>query len=87
MAAMGHAVAGDEILKNSFANFAFENYEIATYSALLVLADAGQLHQAKTALQQSRSEEEAMAAWLKDNLPAITRQFAGLREMGEEAKI
>lgn len=29
MAAMGHSVAGDEILKNSFANFAFENYEIA----------------------------------------------------------
>ncbi len=31
MAAMGHTVAGDEILKNSFANFAFENFEIAAY--------------------------------------------------------
>ncbi len=29
MAALGHTVAGDEILKNSFANFAFENFEIS----------------------------------------------------------
>ncbi len=29
MAAIGHSMADDEILKNSFANFAFENFEIA----------------------------------------------------------
>jgi ferritin-like metal-binding protein YciE len=29
MAAMAHTVAGDEILKNLFANFAFENFEMA----------------------------------------------------------
>ena len=29
MAAIGHTVAPDEIIKNSIANFAFENYEIA----------------------------------------------------------
>src|SRR5215216_4469086 len=32
MAALGHTPAGDEILKNSFANLAFENYEIAAYT-------------------------------------------------------
>jgi ferritin-like metal-binding protein YciE len=37
MAAMGHTTAGDEILKNSFENFAFENFEIA--------ADAGETRQ------------------------------------------
>src|SRR3954468_11790660 len=31
MAALGHTPAADEILKNSFANLAFENYEIAAY--------------------------------------------------------
>ena len=31
---MGHTLAGDEILKNSFANFAFENFEIAAYKSL-----------------------------------------------------
>jgi ferritin-like metal-binding protein YciE len=30
--AMGHAIADDEVLKNTFANEAFENYEIAAYS-------------------------------------------------------
>lgn len=33
MAAMGHSAAGDEIIKNSLANFAFENYEIAVYKS------------------------------------------------------
>src|SRR3954468_8872375 len=31
MAAIAHTFAPDEILKNSFANFAFENFEAATY--------------------------------------------------------
>ena len=31
VAAIGNALAGDEILKNCFANFAFEGYEIAAY--------------------------------------------------------
>src|SRR5215217_9143676 len=38
MAAIGHTVAPDEIVKNSFANFAFENYEIAAYKSLIALA-------------------------------------------------
>lgn len=38
MAAIGHTVAPDEIIKNSFANFAFENFEIAAYKSLLALA-------------------------------------------------
>ncbi len=38
MAAMGHAMAGDEILKDSLANYAFEHYEIAAYKSLITLA-------------------------------------------------
>src|ERR1700712_3590094 len=34
VAALGHTAAPDEILKNSFANFAFENFEIAPYKSL-----------------------------------------------------
>ncbi|WP_319005741.1 DUF892 family protein [Pararhizobium sp. BT-229] len=41
MAAMGHTMAGDEIIKNSLANFAFENFEIAAYKSLLTIADIG----------------------------------------------
>src|SRR5690349_11121079 len=40
MAAMGHAMAQDEVIKNCFANYAFEHYEIATYKALMEMAQA-----------------------------------------------
>lgn len=35
--AMAHSMAGDEILKNTFANNAFEHFEIAAYKSLLTL--------------------------------------------------
>ena len=31
MASLSHVITGDEILKNTFANYAFEHYEIAAY--------------------------------------------------------
>ncbi len=37
LAAMAHATADDEILKNTLANNAFENYEIAAYRSLLAM--------------------------------------------------
>lgn len=52
MAALGHTVAGDEILKNSFANFAFENYEAAAYKSLLVVAEAGDMAPPSLAFRQ-----------------------------------
>ncbi len=79
MAAIVHSVAGDEILKNSFANYAFEHFEIASYKSLLTLADDGGFAQAETALRQSLAEEEAMAAWIDESLPAVTRRYAALR--------
>ncbi|MEZ2224009.1 ferritin-like domain-containing protein [Rhizobium sp. RCC_161_2] len=87
MTAMGHTIAGDEILKNSFANFAFENFEIAAYKSLLTIADAGSFSAAKTALQSNLAEEQAMAKWLDENLAAVTRKFLLLREEGKTAKV
>jgi len=85
MAAMGHTVAGDEVLKNSLANFAFENYEIAAYSSLATLADAGGFSEARAGLIQSLSEEQAMAEWIGSNLPNVTLRFVKLRAAGEQA--
>ena len=62
MAAMGHSMAGDEVLKNSFANFAFENFEMAAYRSLITVADAGGFTQAVDALRANLAEEEGMAA-------------------------
>lgn len=85
MAAVGHSMAGDEILKNSLANFAFENYEIAAYKSLITIADAAGFSDASAALTQNLAEERAMADWLDKNLAKVTLQFARLREMGEQA--
>jgi ferritin-like metal-binding protein YciE len=87
MAAMGHTVAGDEILKNSFANFAFENFEIAAYNSLIVIAEAGGYNAGSNGLKANLAEEKAMAFWLEQNLAAVTERFLSLREAGEEAKV
>ncbi|NTJ63042.1 ferritin-like domain-containing protein [Agrobacterium rhizogenes] len=72
---MSYTGSGDAVLKDAFGDFAFENYEIATYKSLLTIADAGNFGEAKSALQESLVEEQAMAKWLDDNLPAVTRKF------------
>jgi len=85
MAAMAHAPAGDEILKNTFANHAFENYEIAAYKSLITITETAGHHQFITSFQQSLREEEAMARWIFDNVETITRKYLMLEEQGANA--
>ena len=85
--AMGHSMAGDEILKNSFANFAFENFEIAAYKSLITISELGGYPSAISALQANLREEKAMAEWLDSNLRSVTIKIASLREAGETAKV
>jgi ferritin-like metal-binding protein YciE len=87
LAAIGHSAAGDEILKNSLANFAFENYEIAAYRSLASLTKNGGFSSALPAIEQNLAEEKVMAAWLEDNLDAITRNYAALSATGSSGKI
>lgn len=86
LAALGHAMAPDEIVKNSFANFAFENYEIAAYKSLLALAEQSGNSGAADLLAENLEEEQAMADWLSQNIEAVTLQYAALRESGQTAK-
>ena len=85
-AAVGHTVAPDEILKNSMANFAFENFEIAAYKSLLALAEASGNEAAIADLELNLEEEIAMAEWLDENIETVTLKFASLKEAGETAK-
>jgi ferritin-like metal-binding protein YciE len=85
-AAVGHTVAPDEILKNSMANFAFENFEIAAYKSLIALAEASGNHRAIADLEANLNEELAMAEWLDQNIEEVTLKFASLKEAGETAK-
>jgi ferritin-like metal-binding protein YciE len=86
MAAMSHAVAGDEILKNSFADFAFENFEIAAYRSLITMAEAVGDQTAIAPLQASLEEELQMASWLENNLPEVTQTYLQRESAGETAK-
>jgi len=87
IAALGHSVAGDEILKNSMANFAFENFEIAAYRSLITIADLGGFAGLVARLQMNLDQEIAMADWLEANLRRTTIKFANLKEAGRSAKV
>jgi ferritin-like metal-binding protein YciE len=75
MMAMAHSVAGDEILKNTFANNAFENYEIAAYKSLIALSGSAGVESTRPLLQQSLQEEERMAQWVANNVEKITLDY------------
>jgi ferritin-like metal-binding protein YciE len=86
MAALGHVPAADEILKNSFANYAFENYEAAAYKSLMTLARRVHADDAVDLLQISLDEELAMAGWLADNVERVTDLYADRVEADVTAK-
>ena len=85
--AIGHTPAGDEVIKNTMANFAFEHYEIAAYKSLLTLADAVGHAPAKAALTTSLKEEEAMALWIDSHIAATTLRFVERSAAGAQAKV
>lgn len=81
MMAGSHAMAADEILKNSFGNYAFEHYEIAAYKSLLVMAEQLGMESARSLLQQSLREEQNMAKWIDDHLRDVTIQYMRHEEL------
>jgi ferritin-like metal-binding protein YciE len=85
MAAIAHAPAPDEILKNSFANLAFENYEIAAYTSLIALAEANGATQALGLLERTLREEQDMAKWVADHLKSVTLTFLERSSAGAKA--
>ena len=87
MAALAHMPMQDEILKNSMANYAFEHFEIASYKALLILADIAGDTQGPLALRQSLQEEERMAQWCADHLEPTVRAYATRTIQGTTAGI
>lgn len=87
LAAMTHAAAQDEVIKNTFANYAFEHYEIASYRSLLVMAEAAGDTSAMAALRESLAEEERMAQWISDHLDSTTRTYMRLTTSGQKAGV
>src|SRR3954471_18738102 len=83
--AMAHSLAGDEILKNTFANNAFENFEVAAYKSLLTMAEAAGQSRFVPALRQNLEEDQRMAQWIADNVETITRKYLEREARGEKA--
>ena len=85
LAAMGNVMASDEVLKNQFVNAAFENFEVASYTSLVALAEASELPTAVALLRETLQEEIAMAAWVQESLGPLTLKYVGLRSDGSTA--
>jgi ferritin-like metal-binding protein YciE len=75
IAAIGHMPAGDEIIKNTLANFMFEHFEIAAYKSLIAMADFIGHSQGVSAATACLHEEEAMAAWIDERIASTTTRF------------
>jgi ferritin-like metal-binding protein YciE len=64
---------GDEIMKNCLSDYAAEHMEIACYKSLIVAADELGEQEVSRICGQILKEEEAMAHWLEQHLPEVTR--------------
>ena len=77
--AFGQAVGGmamsDEVVKGSMSGYVFENIEIATYTVLIEAAKVVGDTETQRACEQILPQEVAMAEWIKEHLPEITRAF------------
>lgn len=78
--AIANTLADDAILKNSFASYSFEHYEIAAYESLLELAEMAGAREIMPLLKESLREERAMAEWLGNGVREVTRQYIQRRE-------
>ncbi|MER2264674.1 ferritin-like domain-containing protein [Methylobacterium oxalidis] len=85
MMALGHTPAQDEILKNAYANHAFENFEIAAYESLLTICETAGQQGSVTGFQQSLREEEAMARKVRELVGPTTRRYVELTVAGDKA--
>jgi ferritin-like metal-binding protein YciE len=65
----------DAVVKNALSDYAAEHFEIASYQALIAAAEDANQKEIGEICREILSDEEAMAGWLEQNLPDITRAF------------
>jgi ferritin-like metal-binding protein YciE len=83
--ALANTMADDAILKNSFASYSFEHYEIAVYESLIELAELAGENQIVPVLEESLSEERKMADWLGENIRRLTRDYINRKQRKDRA--
>lgn len=65
----------DEPVKNFLADYAAENFEVASYTSLIAAAQALGETQVAAVCERNLQEDQAMAQWLQDNIPHVTQVF------------
>ena len=81
-----HGLAGDEVLKHALGSHAFEQFEAGCYLSLSAAAEtAGEPGIAETC-NRLMAQEQAMAAWLWEQIPALTTTFVERDASGGDAK-
>jgi ferritin-like metal-binding protein YciE len=86
MAALTNAMAGDEVVKNALADYAFEHFEIACYRSLIAAAEAAGEERTAGVCREILREEEAMAGWVGERVPTLTQSFLQRDAAGLQAK-
>jgi ferritin-like metal-binding protein YciE len=69
---IGSAPFADEPVKNFLADYAAENFEVASYTSLIAAAQELGEDQIAATLQQILLEDQEMADWLKAHIPDVT---------------
>ncbi len=86
VAALTNAMADDEVVKNALGDFAFENFEIASYRSLVKAAEAVGDSQTAEVCREILREEENMARFIGENIPMITASFLERDAAGVQSK-
>ena len=61
----------DELVKNALHDYGTEHFEMACYRALIAVAQEVGDQETAAVCQQIIADEEAMAAWLNEQLPGV----------------
>jgi ferritin-like metal-binding protein YciE len=73
MQALSTGAAQDEMIKNALADYAAENFEVASYTSLIAAAQEAGDQQTLSVCRQILSEDQAMADWIEQNIPTLTQ--------------
>jgi len=76
----------DEVVKAALSSYTFEHMEIASYRILIAAARVAGDEETQRVCEAILVEEEAMAAWLLEQLPVITQDFLARQQAEVTAK-
>ena len=68
----------DEDVKNALSDYASEQFEVACYHALSTAARQLGHDEIATLCEKNMREDEAMALWLRDQIPTVVSNTLGL---------